>query len=201
MSPGLSLAPERMTSTQVERRGRVVQAVVELVREGADEDLSMKDIADRSGVALGTIYRYFSSKDHVLAEALVEWARGLERPARRAAADVSPVERVGAVLRRALRAFEREPAFARLLLYVSASSDPYASKAFGELATVVFGTLGAAAAGGIRPGDRDDVMAIIGAVWNQGLAEWTRGRRSMADVRSSLEAAVRLLVGEPAGMS
>ena len=38
----------------------------------------MKDVAERSGVALGTIYRYFSSKDHVAAAALLEWARSLD---------------------------------------------------------------------------------------------------------------------------
>jgi AcrR family transcriptional regulator len=187
-----------MTSTQVARRQRVLRAVVDLVRAGADEELSMKDIADRSGVALGTIYRYFSSKDHVLAAALVEWARGLDTPGRRPATDLEPSDRLNAVLRRALRAYEREPAFARLLIYVASSTDPFASEAFGELGTVVFGALDRAGDEGIRPEDRDDVMAIIGAVWYQGLTEWTRGRRSIADVRASLEAAVRRLVGQPA---
>ena len=70
---------ETMSSTQLARRQRVLDAVLELILDGADEDMQMKEIADRSNVALGTIYRYFSSKDHVLAAALVEWTRGLEQ--------------------------------------------------------------------------------------------------------------------------
>ncbi len=66
---------ETMSSTQLARRQRVLDAVLELILDGADEDMQMKEIADRSNVALGTIYRYFSSKDHVLAAALVEWTR------------------------------------------------------------------------------------------------------------------------------
>src|SRR5437879_5211558 len=115
-TPGSPRSPERMTTTQVARRRRVLHAVIELVGSGANEEMSMKDIADRSGVALGTIYRYFSSKDHVLAAALVEWARGLDQPGRRPAADLPPADRLIAVLRRALRAYEAEPAFARLLI-------------------------------------------------------------------------------------
>ena len=46
-----------------------------LAAAGRLEDMGMKDVAERSGVALGTIYRYFSSKDHVAAAALLEWAR------------------------------------------------------------------------------------------------------------------------------
>ena len=47
----------------------------------------MKLVAERSGVALGTTYRYFASKEHLLASALVEWQarltdRLLAEPAR-----------------------------------------------------------------------------------------------------------------------
>ena len=192
--PGSPRSPERMTSTQVARRQKVLRAVIELVRDGADEELAMKDIADHSGVALGTIYRYFSSKDHVLAAALVEWARGLDPPGRRLGPEADPAERLNALLRRALRAYEREPAFAKLLIYVASSTDPFASESYAELGSVVFAALDRAADEGIHQEDRDDVMAIIGAVWYQGLTDWTRGRRTIADVRASLEAAVRLLV-------
>jgi AcrR family transcriptional regulator len=37
----------------------------------------MRDVAACANVALGTIYRYFVGKDHLLAAALVEWARDL----------------------------------------------------------------------------------------------------------------------------
>ena len=49
------------------------------MREGGYEAVQMRDVAARANVALGTIYRYFSSKDHLLAAVMVEWCRDLER--------------------------------------------------------------------------------------------------------------------------
>ena len=72
-------SPDSMTAAQLVRRQRLVTTVIELISAGdalAPEDIQMKEIADRSGVALGTVYRYFSSKDHLLAAALLQWASG-----------------------------------------------------------------------------------------------------------------------------
>ena len=52
------LAPEAMSANQLARRERLLRAVIGLVEGGADEDLQMKDIAERADVALGTVYRY-----------------------------------------------------------------------------------------------------------------------------------------------
>ena len=52
------------------RRDRIVQATVQLMGDHDYDSLQMKDITAAAGVALGTTYRYFSSKDHLVAEAL-----------------------------------------------------------------------------------------------------------------------------------
>ena len=39
----------------------------------------MRDVAASAEVALGTIYRYFPSKDALLAAAMLEWMEDLER--------------------------------------------------------------------------------------------------------------------------
>ena len=38
----------------------------------------MRDVASRADVAMGTVYRYFTSKDHLLAAALVHWVEQLD---------------------------------------------------------------------------------------------------------------------------
>ena len=43
------------------------------------ERIQVKDVADEAGVALGTLYRYFNSKDHLFALALLDWASGFRR--------------------------------------------------------------------------------------------------------------------------
>src|SRR3974377_523984 len=60
-------------------RQRVVDAAMELGLEGGYEAVQMRDVAARAHVAMGTVYRYFSSKDHLLAAPLVHLVEQLDR--------------------------------------------------------------------------------------------------------------------------
>jgi len=51
-----------------EKRDAVIQAAMELVGERGFHDSPMADIAKRAGVAAGTIYRFFDSKDTLIRE-------------------------------------------------------------------------------------------------------------------------------------
>jgi AcrR family transcriptional regulator len=185
-------AVETMTANQRARRQRVIDAVLALVDAGADEDMQMKEIADRSGVALGTIYRYFSSKDHLIAAALVEWARDLEEHvARNTPPDGSPADQLVAISSQALRAYQRRPMFARLLILVANSSDPWASECYREMGPVVFSTFEAAT---LDDEERDQVLTLFGALWYHELVEWVHGRRAIGDVQRSLERAAHYLL-------
>jgi AcrR family transcriptional regulator len=183
---------EAMTPSQLARRQRVLDAVLDLVYAGADEDMQMKEIADKSGVALGTIYRYFSSKDHLMAAALVEWTRGLAtRLGAGGAVDGSPADQLIAIFRQALRAYQRHPTFACLLIFVANSPDPYASACYREMGPVVFSTFDAS---GLDTATRDQVLALVGALWYHELVEWVNGRRAIDEVQTSLERAARFLL-------
>lgn len=190
--------PETMSPGQLDRRRRVLDAVIELVSAGRLEDMGMKDVAERSGVALGTIYRYFSSKDHVAAAALLEWARALDgRAAGRGrapgGADATMADRLVAILRRAVRAYQREPNFARLLILAATSNDPFASECYRELGESVYATLGTAL-DGLDPGERRRVLDVVGAVWYQALVDWVNDRRTIAQVYEATEDAARLVL-------
>jgi AcrR family transcriptional regulator len=56
-------------------RRTVLSAVLELVAEGALDQLSVPAVSRRSGVSLATIYRYFPTKDDLLAAAAEEPSR------------------------------------------------------------------------------------------------------------------------------
>src|SRR5579884_3629276 len=61
-------AEERgLTRAQQARRQRVVDSAMTLALEGGYDAVQMRDVAARAHVAMGTVYRYFSSKDHLLA--------------------------------------------------------------------------------------------------------------------------------------
>ena len=186
-------SPDSMTPNQLARRTRLLDAVIELVADGYDEDMQMKDIAERAGVALGTMYRYFSSKDHLVAAALVHWAQGLDQGVSRRAPTGTPAERLTAALHQALVAYQRRPAFARLLVVVANSTDPNASACYAELGPVVFDVLGQVISD-VDPERRERVMKIIGAVWYHCLVEWTIGRMTLEAVDETLESACHLVL-------
>src|SRR5437660_1723459 len=66
-----------LTRSQQARRRRVIEAAVELAAEGGYDAVQMRDVAIRGRVAMGTIYRYFTSKDHLLSAAQLERAARL----------------------------------------------------------------------------------------------------------------------------
>ena len=61
-----------MTSRQLIRRAKVIEAVVELIAEVGAEAVQMRDVALRSGVALATVYRYFRTKEELYFEAILQ---------------------------------------------------------------------------------------------------------------------------------
>ncbi len=66
-------ARRSVADEQQERRRRLIDAAFELGAEGGYEAVQMREVAATANVALATIYRYFSSKDHLLAAAMTEW--------------------------------------------------------------------------------------------------------------------------------
>jgi len=67
-------APRRqLTARQADTVRRLTEAGVEEVRQSGYENLSIRDVARRAGVAPATAYTYFGSKDHLLTE--IFWRR------------------------------------------------------------------------------------------------------------------------------
>src|SRR5436305_6214011 len=64
------------SAAQRERRKRILDATLALASKGGYEAVQMRTVAERADVALGTLYRYFPSKIHLLVSAL---ARELQR--------------------------------------------------------------------------------------------------------------------------
>ena len=66
VSPAESCAPPRLVSSQLRRIRRIVDAAVALAEQGGFDAVRLRDVAEASGVALGTLYKYFRSKEEIL---------------------------------------------------------------------------------------------------------------------------------------
>jgi AcrR family transcriptional regulator len=124
-----------MTSTQLARRAKIIDAVTDLIADVGADAVQMRDVAQRSGVALATVYRYFRSKEHLLAAALEDWQKRLTRRfvAASSRADADPLPGVLEYLRRAQRAFHRNPRMTALMLQTMTSADPEAKAAIDHM--------------------------------------------------------------------
>jgi AcrR family transcriptional regulator len=190
----IELDVDALTPNQAARRQRVIDAAMKLAADGGYDAVQMRDVAREAGVALGTIYRYFASKDHLLAACQVEFARAeqhkLERQPPRGE---TPADRVVDVLRRATRAQEREPQLTAAMVTAISSPDPAVSGCQREVTTVMAAVL----AGPMRDVDpklRPGIVRALSHVWFSALLGWVNGWTNVGAVGEELESAARLLL-------
>jgi AcrR family transcriptional regulator len=186
-----------LTEKQSARRQRVIKAAMALAAEGGYEAVQMRDVASRARVALGTLYRYFPSKDQLLVAALGEWTTELQqRLVTRPPRGGSPAERVTDVLRRATRALEREPQLAAALVTALSSLTSEDPKAL-EDASGVYAVMGDIIGHAMDDGEvhaRDATIRVLGQVWFSALVAWVRGWAPEGQMFKDLEAAAGLLL-------
>jgi AcrR family transcriptional regulator len=189
-----------LTERQAERRDRVVKAAISLASSGGYEAVQMRDVASKAGVALGTLYRYFSSKDHLLVSCLGQWTREFQqRVEARPPEGASAADRVVDVLKRAATALERSPslmaAFVTALTSISAD-DPVGLAEVSE----VYEQLNEFVTTAMEDGEqihREAVVRVVGMVWLAALIARVRGWAEGGQMADDLEAAVRLLLPSP----
>jgi AcrR family transcriptional regulator len=190
----MSTAEAELTAEQLDRRRRLIDAAFELGAEGGYDAVQMRDVAVTANVALATIYRYFTSKDHLLAAAMTEWTGRLQgRVAQSPPRGSTAADQMVDVLHRACKAMERQPklsvALVRALSSPDAGVQESASEVQGQIAS-----MGNDILSDLDAGTRADILAVLGHVWYSALVSWANGRRDFSSVMSELERACRVLI-------
>jgi AcrR family transcriptional regulator len=203
MSTLSSLSPGDLRSAaQRQRRTRILDATIALASQGGFEAVQMRAVAERADVALGTLYRYFPSKIHLLVSAL---GRELERADAglegRTIPGASPADRVRHVLGRSTGTLQRDPALTEALTRAFMFADASVAREIDVVARHVTRLLMRAMADPGRPFEdhqpSDEQLAIakvIGDVWLASLVQWVTGRATATDVERSMDVAVGLLL-------
>jgi AcrR family transcriptional regulator len=155
----------------------------------------MRTVAERADVALGTLYRYFPSKIHLLVSALArELERYLERLERRPVPGETPYDRVLYVLGRATRSMQREPMLTEAMTRAFMFADPSAANEVNTVARLMERMFTRAMHEGEPSADDMAIARVIGDVWLSNLVAWVTRRASADDVSNHLELAARLLL-------
>jgi AcrR family transcriptional regulator len=176
------------------RKRRLLDAATSLAAEGGYEAVQMRDVAARAEVALGTLYRHYSSKDQLLLAALAQQAATLrERLDARPPRGATAAERVADVLRRASRALERQPRVIQAMLTAMSTPDDGGAATKHDINETLRAIIGDAIDGEQLP-DLDDIMQVLGAVWYAELTFWSAGMRRERSMGDSLARAAALLL-------
>jgi AcrR family transcriptional regulator len=189
--------PARLSAHRRRRRQRIIQAAIELLEERDYGTVQMRDVAQRSDVALGTVYRYFSSKDHLYAAALAEWGAGVVPhlgPGR-----VQPdtdAERLRRVLRRVVDSHQRWPQIMRAEMILERSSDPN-SKVLLQQFSQRYDSAIVLTLRNMSPTNAEAVAYVVQCVLYRALRAWAVGRCTIADVEHHVEQAVELIFSPP----
>src|SRR3954466_180656 len=110
-TPSSALGEDELGSAaQRDRRKRILDATIALATKGGYDAVQMRTVAERAEVALGTLYRYFPSKIHLLVSALALEFEGVqEKMDRKPIPGETAYDRTLFVLGRVTRLMQREP--------------------------------------------------------------------------------------------
>ncbi|HJQ43809.1 MAG TPA: cholesterol catabolism transcriptional regulator KstR [Jatrophihabitantaceae bacterium] len=189
-------ADELGSSAQRDRRKRILDATLALASKGGYDAVQMRTVAERADVALGTLYRYFPSKIHLLVSAMArELERVRERTARTDIPGDTPFDRLMFILSRITKGMQRDPqlteAMTRAFMFADAS-------AAAEVDTVgrLMDAMIARAMTDEEPNEEQLAIArVISDVWLSNLVAWVTRRASATDVANRLELTISLLLG------
>jgi len=192
------------SGTVEERARRIVETAMELAEQGGFEAVRLRDVAEQAGVALGTLYRRFHSKEDLLVAALEREADELEqRILSRPPRGDTPEERLTAFFAMGTRGLCRRPNLTRAILRAMTSGDPEiagkVSSFHDRMTRLITSALrGSDGGGGLGapPSEEEGRLALVlEHVWFSCLVGWSGGLHTQAGIVELMGVAARMLVG------
>jgi TetR/AcrR family transcriptional regulator, cholesterol catabolism regulator len=183
------------SAAQRERRKRILDATLALASKGGYDAVQMRTVAEQANVALGTLYRYFPSKIHLLVSGLArEFEQTQDKLSRTPIPGDTPYDRMLYVLSRITRNMQREPMLLEAMTRAFMFADPSAAAEVNTVARLMEQMLTSAMHDGEPSADDTAIARVIGDVWLSNLVAWVTRRASASDVSNHLELAARLLL-------
>lgn len=189
-----------------DRRDKILDVAIALAEEGGFDNVRQRDVAAKAGVALGTLYKSFRSKEDILSAALERDTEGLERKLeKKPAAGDTPAERLTSFFQMVTRRLLRKPNFARAVLRAMASGDPEAASNViayhGRMTGLIIaamrgvGRLSFSDATTAPPTDKEMTLALLlQQVWFASLVGWSAGLHGQGRVVEQVSLATGLLL-------
>lgn len=176
------------------RRKLAISAARAIAAEGGYEAVTMREVATRSGVARATLYRYFSSKDHLLAEVILDLNSGMrDELGMHPPVGATLPERITDAFARVFSQVLREPKLLSATLRAYFSQDPAVHQLGPQIRTMGSIYLEAGLGNSDIP-DRADVARVLGTLCFAMLLSLASGHRTLEQAVDDIRRAARLLI-------
>lgn len=183
-----------LAQNQAARRRRVMDAALKLAARGGFEAVQMRDVASEADVALGTLYRYFPSKEYLLVSIFAEDVDVLADEMAQHPPDCeSRAARVQAVLRGAIKLLpDRQVLHAHIRALTNA--DPQV----GELVDAANETMTSIITTAMHEGEptkeERQIARIIQQVWVSSMMGWVAGLHDKDQILTDVLVCAELLM-------
>lgn len=165
---------------------------LELAADGGWDAVQMREVAARSDVAIGTLYRYFPSKENLLVSVMLQQIRDLsERISARPPSATESAACVEEVLARANKALQSTPEATKAMIKALVSGNTDVALVVEMVRDEMRGLLAFAYAGDGAVSD-DDMLRIdlLSDIWLATLVGWICGTEEAGEVQARLAEAV-----------
>ena len=187
---------EPTTSSQRERRRRILDATLALAAKGGYEAVQMRAVAEKAEVAVGTLYRYFPSKVHLLVSALAREFRRLDQRTERSSPPGDTAqERMKVVVDGITKAMQRDPNLTEAMTRAFMFADASVANEVEEVGFLMDRIIARAIAEGTPDEVQLSIARVISDVWMSNLVSWLTRRSTAADVSNRLGLTIDLLLG------
>ncbi len=206
VAPRHTSAPPSDTETPLEaasRKDRIIDVAIRLAEEGGFENVRQRDVAKQSGVALGTLYKSFRSKEDILAAALHRETDQLEQKLeRKPAKGDTAAERLATLFQMLTRTILRKPNYARAVLRAMTSGEEVAQKVVAHQVKVtrmviaaIRGTTPTTAFDASAPSEAELTVAmLLQNLWFAALVGWSAKLHGQSRVVEQMRTAAELLM-------
>jgi AcrR family transcriptional regulator len=190
-------APDTLIESQRKRRDRIVRAALRLLERREYDKIQVREVAEAADVALGTVYRYFASKEHLFAAVMQEWGASLDKRLRReplVGDDVA--SRLTDLMDRIITAFELRPQFFRLMVVMESTPDEHAQALHDQFRARASQTV-KEPLDTLAPDDARAVLEVVNAVLSSVLRSWVMGSLPIGEVRRRMARSIELIFSSP----
>jgi len=186
-----------------DRAQRIIATTIELAEQGGFEAVRLRDVAAHAGVAMGTLYRRFHSKEDLLVAALEQETRSMaERVAERPPEGRGASERVLGFFALATRGMLRRPNLSRAMLRASTAGEAVLAAKVGVfhdlMLRMIIGSIRGAPIStdaSVEFGARERRMGeVLNQVWFAVMVGWAGGQHTPEAIAERMRSAVELIL-------